>query len=188
MLLDPARLVKVIINYLSDYVKKNNKFQYIIADDSPVVLSELLNRAGIPFTKVSNVTAELYAAARQTNGIVLDCRNKITQALRQYQKEDIADLYPFVELYPSELNLLSEYLKCKPDINSNLELEWVVEQDEINGIVSSDMDPTKHSAWLGYIGTQRILIAQLHQREKLTRHKKQLIEGLGIREMEGIVA
>jgi len=39
------------------------------------------------------------------------------------------------------------------------------------GIVTSELDPSKHIAWMGYSGRQREVVAQMHQLEKASRHK-----------------
>ncbi|MHA2426425.1 MAG: NAD(+) synthase [Candidatus Hermodarchaeia archaeon] len=51
------------------------------------------------------------------------------------------------------------------------EVEWADRQDMQNGIITSEEDPARHRAWVGYTIRQREVIAKVHQMEKISRHK-----------------
>lgn len=59
------------------------------------------------------------------------------------------------------------------------EIEWADREDmrtaksspSGKGIIVSEGDPAKHSAWMGYIGRQKTVVAKMHQLEKISRHK-----------------
>lgn len=217
MLLNPVQLEKFLGNYLINFLKEQKKDLYIFQANGKVgsvILEILLKRFGIqhftygwahghlnalspiPVAEHSDLDLarlQMYRWARSTNGIILDDRNKNEHYLREYQKEEIADFFPLVDLYHSELLQLLQHLLPNHSLQPafalpQLEKEWAIKQDELHQIITGNLDPAKHPAWLGYIGQQRALIAQLQQREKLTRHKIQYINGLKLRQIPGIVA
>lgn len=59
------------------------------------------------------------------------------------------------------------------------EIEWADREDmrtaksspSGKGIIVSEGDPAKHSAWMGYVGRQKTVVAKMHQLEKISRHK-----------------
>ncbi len=51
------------------------------------------------------------------------------------------------------------------------EIEWADRQNMHNGIVESNEDPVKNTAWQAYSARQRQVIAKMHGLEKTSRHK-----------------
>jgi hypothetical protein len=98
---------------------------------------------------------------------------------RDYHKHlHLGDIYPLLDIYYSEIEYLSSIINKN---NSNIilnnsilntpEYEFCYMEDEKNSIISSNELPTKNKNWFKYTKNQKELIASLHQREKLTRHK-----------------
>lgn len=217
MLLDSGKMEKFLGNYLINFLKEQKKDVYIFQANGKVgsiVLELLLKKFGIqhftygwsyghlnspsPIPQVEYPDLDLarlqmYRWARSTNGIILDGRDKIEQHLREYQKEEIADFFPLVDLYHSELLQLLHHLTPNASLQPiyslpQLDKEWAIKQDEAHHILEGELDPAKHQAWLGYTGPQRVLTAQLQQREKLTRHKIQYLNYIKLRQIIGMVA
>ena len=77
-----------------------------------------------------------------------------------YDKAPSADLWGNIEQTDEE------ELGLKYD-----EIEWADRQNQKTNIITSDIDPVKNKAWMGYTGRQRVVIAKMHAIEKVTRHK-----------------
>lgn len=104
---------------------------------------------------------------------------------RIYHKHNnIADLYPIMDLYYSDCLELAKHLgiqnkildECimrdaKFDFNSK-EHEYCFKEDDKYYILTDQESPNKRKDWFKYSKQQKELIAKLHQREKLTRHKE----------------
>lgn len=68
------------------------------------------------------------------------------------------------------------------------EVEWADRQDMQNGIITSEEDPTRHRAWVGYTLRQKEVIAKVYQMEKISRHKHNPnLPICGIRDALGLV-
>lgn len=101
-------------------------------------------------------------------------RGVITKKFHKYN--DAADIYPILDLYYSEVIELIDRIFPENEFNKKYPdhelIEWVDREDLKTGIVSSNESPTNNKMWFKYTIPQKEMIAKLHQREKLTRHKR----------------
>lgn len=106
----------------------------------------------------------------KTYGLYNRCYNK--------NKELTADIFPIFDLYYSEIKDLIEFIN--PELLKNLNVreysdyslnEWAIKQENKYGIICDDKLPHQHTLWYSFAMKQKEIIAQLHQREKKTRHK-----------------
>ena len=68
------------------------------------------------------------------------------------------------------------------------EIEWADRENMRCSIVTNDENPMSNSAWLGYSGRQKEVIAKMHQLEKISRHKHNPnLPVCEIRTIEGLV-
>lgn len=74
------------------------------------------------------------------------------------------------------------------------EVEWADRQNENTklsnkcAIITSEEDPIRHPAWIGYTARQREVVAKVHQMEKATRHKvNPALPVCPVRKQEGLV-
>lgn len=123
---------------------------------------------------------DCYRYAQENSGLVIGNINKTTGLYtRQYQKlgEANADIFPLFDVNYSEIvNITNDLYQ---DINwynelskeSIYMLEFCNQAESLYGIITSEEPPHKHPRWPYFIAEQKVGIAEVHQREKKTRHK-----------------
>lgn len=130
----------------------------------------------------------------EENGLLVGSRCRTENNLiRNYNKFEPVDILPIGDLFKSEVYELFKYLINKNNSFSNLteniyknknniledisddEIEWADRQNLKNGIIVDERDPIGRAAWLLYTWPQRKIIAKIHQLEKMSRHKVELV-------------
>lgn len=133
------------------------------------------------------------------------CRSK-SNLVRRYTKRhgDTADIYPFADLYRSEMVQIAKYFLSK-DIefcgaselhSKNIthedrlhltfpDIEWADTEHSKNNILS--VEPLNSAQyWYKYTLGQKEVLSRIQQIEKRTRHKKLLKPILHLRDKEGL--
>jgi hypothetical protein len=119
----------------------------------------------------------------KNNGIVVGTIDKTFGTyFRSYGKceEATADIFPLFDLNYSDIIKITNELW--PDIkwpdwegNEYAELailvEFCNEAEDLYGIITNEDPPNKHPRWPFFVNDQKKILAQVHQREKKTRHK-----------------
>lgn len=87
------------------------------------------------------------------------------------------DLYPFGDLYLSDIRELADYLGVEYEDKSTKWYSYkeIHAMDIINtktNIIFNDEQPSLYKEWYRFTLPQKELIIKLHHREKITRHKK----------------
>lgn len=110
-------------------------------------------------------------------------RTMPTSAQAIYDAKPTADLWGPDAGQEDEKELGISYDEIEWADRENMRTEGIA-----SGIVVNTSDPAKHSAWLGYTGRQRIVIAKMHSLEKASRHKiNKNLPVCHIRQVEGLV-
>jgi hypothetical protein len=96
---------------------------------------------------------------------------------RSYGKlvEANADIFPLFDLDYSDIIDMTNSLwpeKQWPQPPDNVsDIEFCNEAESLYGIITGEDSPNRHYRWPYFIHSQKAIIAKVHQREKLTRHK-----------------
>jgi len=98
---------------------------------------------------------------------------------RDYHKrtDGNMDLYPFGDLFLSEILDLAKYLniKSEPTDTKWYSFKDIEDMDFINkrtNIIFDESQPSSYKEWYSFTLPQKEMIIKLHHREKQTRHKK----------------
>jgi hypothetical protein len=87
-----------------------------------------------------------------------------------------ADVFPLFDLEYSEIVEITDSLwpGLWPVESTDIvaDIEFCNEAGAMFGIITCEESPHRHPRWPYFIHTQKAMIAKVHQREKLTRHKK----------------
>jgi hypothetical protein len=110
------------------------------------------------------------------NGIVVGPVDKsFGKYSRNYGKraEGSADVFPLFDMNYSDIINITDSLwpNLWPECNTASDLEFCNNAESLYGIITCEESPHKHSRWPYFIQNQKSIIAKVHQREKLTRHK-----------------
>jgi NH3-dependent NAD+ synthetase len=121
--------------------------------------------------ETQNILANI---ADKKNGIIAGSLTKTDSLNRSYHKfgKGAADIFPIYDLFYSETKELSKESFEDPIWNFKLEdLEWSVKMNEKKKIITDKETPNRKSDWCYLNLHQKTIVAQIHQREKKTRHK-----------------
>lgn len=192
--IDSKQVLNYLTSWMNDYFKSAGKDNCIIyyLDDEKIessLLNFIMSRNSITCTmchiKDNYDLIDLVKLSKSTNGLIVSSinRNKY-RLIRSYPKFFNPDLMPLADLYCSEnAELLSTFetvdidkvlssILSSDDLEVSLrDLEWADREDAICKIISSNVDPTTHWQWVTYNMHQKRLLANMHQQEKLTKHK-----------------
>jgi hypothetical protein len=96
---------------------------------------------------------------------------------RSYGKiaEGSADIFPLFDLDYSDIVTITNSLwpnLWEPHLDTVWGIEFCNEVEVMYGIITCAEPPNRHPHWPYFIQAQKAMIAKVHQREKLTRHKK----------------
>lgn len=186
MIVSFEKVTKTIINFLKTYLKEHGKDGWVIDNNPANYLSYLCynicERTGFPaYINESGGKHSVIAAqelADEKNSLVVSWYPKEWFDFRLYRKGFIGDIFPFGDLFNSELEELfiytfpEEKILPLPEYDFSYEdYEWASNEEKYYKVICSDQDPTKNKHWGRYTVSQRRIIAKLNQREKLTRHK-----------------
>ena len=201
MILNEEKVIQVIADFLSDYINstplKNFWIRYHIKPNDDLLikacekarekcgadtyLRSMPDRMHNVFLKggfSSTSECKQYDFAKDEFPKDIDlclvvsplCRND-GLIRRSFEKHKPSDVYPLLDLYSSEVCQIlgSEFIDDG--------LEFIDRENTKNGIITSDVSPLKHKDWFKYTKSQKVLIAEMHAREKATRHKDLLSSG-----------
>lgn len=124
--------------------------------------------------------------ADNENGIIVGPIDKTFGLYyRSYGKfiEGAADIFPLFNLSYNTIVNISEQLypdfhwqdsqyKMYDNILQANDIDFSIEAEDLYGIITRAEMPNLHSRWPYFIASQKQILALVHQREKLTRHKK----------------
>lgn len=196
MITNKEKLIQTIADFLSEYINNCPLNDFFIKDatnlDLTIKVCELARRkcgANVYLIWRDNEENQ-YEFAKHIGGNAHEdecltisgmCRTEgiIQRSFYKYDLSKQADIYPFLDLYLSEINQLQGYnsRNYNPLYGTHEELERIDREDVKNGIISSDESPMKNFEWFKYTKPQRELIAKMHAREKKTRHKDLVSRG-----------
>ena len=120
---------------------------------------------------------KLADVAGRRNGIIVGLVNKTYGELGRYYDKfgrGAADIFPLLDLYLSEVDELSgEKLIIDKEAE---DLEWCSRNNSNQlrgkiGFITNEEPPNHRSDWGLLTVRQKEIVAKLHQREKITRHK-----------------
>jgi hypothetical protein len=128
--------------------------------------------------RAAKQNAYIYSASIEYDALIIGTRCKNDSILiRNYDKFEPVDILPINDLTHTEVyQMYNELVKIEiddpePSEFTHAELEWLEQLDKNKGIITADIDPTKHPLWYTYTFIQKALICKAFQIEKLTRHK-----------------
>jgi hypothetical protein len=179
---DSKDLIKILSLWVSNYCKSNNisKIFYIL-DSSPssivlqLICSDLLSglsAEGIPFSLGEEQNAlNLFILAKNNNGVVASYLDyTYSKYCRVYNKAVVS----LMDIFPIKGLLYSEVLQLA-NISDGLDFvmqEWAINIEQRSNIITSNELPNKNVLWPTLTINQKKFIAELHAREKRTRHKE----------------
>ena len=169
----------------------NNKIEIIYENKQDI---KLLENEHVEIYRYSNLNSHTILAAQKNNYLIAStiCRTKAALVRRFIKHTENADIYPFANLYRSELNQLSKYLikdqshmpakgvsELHPDLISHEdrmllsfdEIEWADNEDSKNQILSYK-PLNSYNLWFKYFLRQKEVLSRIQQIEVNTRHKK----------------
>ena len=191
--LQPEIIIDRIVTWLRLSLKETNKEVIIFNDDKSFeakllsyICKDKIKHKGIE-QGTKSIDDEILTKSHisfiseRENGIIAGIANKNQlELIRCYHKYGggLGDLFPFAELYRSEILELTTYLNIDVPANELIndlsyeELEWASRENSQNNIIVNDEPPNKVKVWFKYTKRQKEIISKLHQIEKKTRHKK----------------
>jgi len=138
--------------------------------------------------------------ASMDNGIVVGWLSQEWYEARLYKKWSTGDILPLANLNLLEIKQMFEMLNENNIYNQEQifntespneftfeEIRWALKEENITGILSSNIDPTKTRDWGRFTSRQRKIIAKLNQSEKLTKHKQVNIPICNLKQIPGLV-
>jgi predicted ATPase len=178
MIYDLERLKRILSSFINIdkdiYINNENSIR---ADIISAIVIKLTN---IKLFKCDLEYKDFFNLVDGNNGIAVSLllREEIN-ITRDYNKRTNGnmDLYPFGDLYLSDIRELADYLRVKYEDKSTKGYSYkeIHDMDIINtktNIIFNDEQPSLYKEWYGFTLPQKELIIKLHHREKVTRHKK----------------
>ena len=143
----------------------------------PKIYAGTVTSGGFP---TCELYLDCYRHAQEHSGIVVGNIDKTTGLYtRVYEKlgEANADIFPLFDVNYSEIVNITDSLWPNTNWENELSkesiyiLEFCTQSENLYGIITSEEPPHKHPRWPYFIAEQKAGIAEIHQREKKTRHK-----------------
>ncbi len=191
MIVDKEKTIKFIADFLSDYINSTTLKDFWIKDNVPPNSLFLLKacilareKCGsdifVPWEVIGNenpyVAVRLQEPDHKASCLIVSplCRNEGIIDRSFDKHKHIADVYPLLDLYRTEIIDLVGH-----DIynQETTDKEYIDKENIKTGIITSDEPPNKNKNWYKYTRDQKVLIAEMHSREKATRHKDLLSRG-----------
>lgn len=182
MILDEEKVLKQIADFLSGYIKSTTlkdfwiKPSYTICDK--LVFNICLkaretcgSNIYVPWNVIGSENPYVFVHPEDPKHDCLIvstlCRTNGIIDRDFHKHHDYADIYPILDLYKSDVIQLTKSF----EEHYSLDKEYIDKENKKNGIISMDSAPNKHPDWYRYTKPQKKMIAEMHAREKATRHK-----------------
>lgn len=187
MLIDPNTTIQYLAMWVADYASNSGKTLLLTTGslcyiDYSIVLDRICSEAcmkikNLQHIKMHNSYMDLHYHANENNGLVIGHTTR-TYGLyyRNYHKatDGFADIFPLFDIDDSEVLQMAYVIN--PKLNVSLpedcdKLDFCNQAEISYGIITSESPPHTHNHWPYFTMQQKTWIAEIHSREKKTRHK-----------------